>query len=142
MILRAALPILVCTTLLWNGEVAADRMPLPEISICNKTKKTIYLAKATDDTYTGWHLDGWTLIKPKRCADFRNDAFHFRGKHKVLGLSTRTLPGCVTDEKAFSLIMGSWNPAKSPAKCKAKKGRVVQFRYPKAGPKVRLDVVK
>lgn len=99
------------------------------------------MAKATIDTYIGWQNEGWTLVKPKTCADFRNDAFHFRGKRTVRGFSTRTLPGCVTDQKAFSLITGNWDAVQSPKKCKAKKGRVVHFTYPGAGPKVRIDVI-
>lgn len=138
------MPFFLCAALcvLHSSSAEADRMPIPTTSICNKTKKKIYVAKATVDTYTGWQLDGWTFVKPKGCTDFRNDAFHFRGKREVRGLSDRTLPGCVTDQKVFSLAMGMWDAKKSPAKCKAKKGRVVQFTYPKPGAKVRLDVVK
>ena len=143
--MRAAIQIpLVCAALLlcWTSEAAADRAPLPKTSICNKSKIKVYVATATVDTYTGWHLSGWSVIKPASCTDFQSDAYYVRGKRKVLGLSDRTVPGCVTDKKAFSIIMGSWHATKSPAKCKAAHGRVERFTYPKAGRKVRIDVVR
>lgn len=141
--MRAAIQVpLLCATLLllWSGEASADRVALPTTAVCNKSKKKIYVATAIVDTYTGWEQKGWTYVKPKSCRDFQSDAFHFRGSQKVLGLSTRKIPGCVTDQKVFSIITGSWDATKSPAKCKAEKGRVVQFTYPKAGRKVRLVI--
>lgn len=129
--------------LLWNTSTAsADRAPLPTTSVCNKSKTTVYVATATVDTYTGWHHNGWVLVEPKSCKDFRDDAFHLRGKRNAHGLSKRTLPGCVSKKGDFSLIMGHWEGAQSRKKCLTKKGRVVRFTYPNAGPKPRIDVTK
>jgi hypothetical protein len=118
--------------------VYADRMPIPEATICNKTKGKAYLATATEDSYTGWTTRGWRYIKPDECHRFRADAFFVRGNPPVEGAAKRTQPACIFLKKVFSYTPKNLGKDYR-AQCKKAGGRMVQFKrvpYGKKPPKL------
>ncbi len=142
---RTALFAAVATAMLLAGPPTADadRMPPPVSKICNKTKAPLSVATGMYDRYSGWTTRGWTAVKPGACKDFRQDAFHIRGKHTITGLAKRTTQACVLSKKTFRLSM---RRAPNPkADCAARKGTLVTFTYtlyPRKTKFVQVDVTK
>jgi len=124
----------------------AKRAMPPKSKICNKTAKKVYVATINYAGVGSQRTKGWRFIAPGQCADFQDDAFHFRGnrgKHKrvVTGLSKRTRVGCVTNAKAFQI----WLPGRrtlDKAACTAKKGHQVTFQYVNWGKPGTINVIK
>ena len=118
--------------------VLADRMPLPEATICNKTKTKAYLATATEDSYTGWTTRGWRYIKPGECYRFRADALFVRGNRPVKGVAKRVQKACIFAKKVFSYTPKNMGKDYG-AQCKKAGGRMVEFKtvpYDKKAPEL------
>lgn len=112
----------------FSGAALADRMPPPTTTICNKTKKAIQVAAGTRDRYVGWNTHGWSAIAPRACRDFQADAFHIRGKRRIVGLAKHTARACVRYDKIFR-ITARTDQANAGTECAKHKGHLVTFHH-------------
>lgn len=142
--MKRIVPAVFAACLLASSVAQAKRAMPAKTTICNKSKKKLYVATYAYAGMGSWASQGWRYVKAGACVDFRADAYYVRGKLHVSGLAKRTVKACVTNAKRFYVA----NPRRGGTladACKKNKGRLVTFHYTRStwqSPPTRVTVTK